>query len=182
LNHKEVDVEIWKDIPGWVGSYQASNTGKIKSLDKTIKSRRGSYLKTGRILKESLCNNGYFQVDLSNKGKRKKSLVHRLVLKAFKGDFEMVINHMNCIKTDNRIENIEYTTQKENIQHSIKNGLQKRRYGESTGSNKLKTEQVNEIKKLLKANKKQKDIAKSYNVCEATISDIKNNKTWVTES
>jgi len=106
--------EIWKPIPGYEGLYSISNLGRVKS-----------YYKGGRLL--CLHNHdGYICVRLYKKNRRRPTFqVHRLVLAAFIGTSELKCNHKNAIKSDNRLENLEYVTQKENIIHAAKLGLMK---------------------------------------------------------
>lgn len=119
--------EIWKDIPDYEGLYQASNLGSIRSVDSKITyKRRNSYvtrIRYGKILKP--CNNryGYPMVVLTKPNHRKCHSVHRLVMMAFFGKSELTVNHINGIKTDNRIENLEYATMSENLFHAHRTGL-----------------------------------------------------------
>lgn len=100
----EVENEIWKNID-WCQNYQVSTLGRVKSLgnDKTRKEK---------ILKPSKHKNGYLQVHIFKKGKTKNMLVHRLVAEAFLSNPLNLpqINHRNEIKSDNRVENLEYCT------------------------------------------------------------------------
>lgn len=113
--------EIWKDIPGYEQLYQASNYGRIKTL-KYNDSKR-IHIKT-RILKQCLNENGYYIVNLSNKSCR----VHRLIAKAFiKKDLNSknIINHINGIKQDNRLSNLEVCTSSHNNKEAYRLGLKK---------------------------------------------------------
>jgi hypothetical protein len=108
--------EIWKDIVGYEGKYQISNLGRVKSL---------SYKNTGKekILNFFITNN-YVYVTLSKKCKQTNYTVHRLVAEAFIENplNKPVINHIDCNPSNNCVDNLEWATQKENIQHSIRLG------------------------------------------------------------
>lgn len=104
--------EIWKDIPDYEGIYQASNLGNIKSL------KFGSTGKE-RILKPTLNNCGYLRVCLHKNKKQKVRSVHQLVAITFLNHkpcgMELVVNHKNFIRVDNRLENLEIVTARENV-------------------------------------------------------------------
>ena len=109
--------EIWRDIPEFKGYYQASNLGRIKSLFRIVyTARRRIYVFDSRILKQKTDAYGYSVVNLSVDGVAKTRKVHRLVWSAFNGDIPkgMVINHINEIKTDNNLENLNLMSVKEN--------------------------------------------------------------------
>lgn len=111
--------EIWKDIPGYINKYQVSNCGRVKSMGfpfewrgtiKTFKSKilSPAYNKVGK---------GYYQIILkSEKGESKLYGVHQLVMIAFVGFSNgLDVDHINGVPTDNRLENLEYVTHKENV-------------------------------------------------------------------
>lgn len=101
----------WKDIPNYTGVYQASRCGKIRR-------HPGNRYNSGRILKGILNHAGYRVVSLSRVGIAERSLgVHRMVMWAFVGVSDKDVNHINGIKTDNRLENLEYVTKRENMNH-----------------------------------------------------------------
>lgn len=107
-------MEIWKDCKGYEGLYQVSSLGRIWSVRK----QRYMYL--------SKKPTGYLEVTLTAKnGKRKYERVHRLVALAFIDNPNNcpVVNHLNGIKDDNRVENLEWATVKDNTKHAYDNNL-----------------------------------------------------------
>lgn len=103
-------IEEWKDIEGYP-DYMVSNLGRVKSLK----------FGKGKILKPQTLNNGYLIIGLSQNGKRTPFLIHRLVAEAFipNLDNKHCIDHINTIRTDNRVENLRWCTQKENLNNPI---------------------------------------------------------------
>lgn len=100
--------EIWKDVPGYSGMYQVSNLGSVKSF-------MNQYGHGERIIKGETTKTGYIQVSLNHK----RFKIHRLVAMAFipNPDNLPQINHKNEIKTDNRVENLEWCDAKYNINY-----------------------------------------------------------------
>jgi len=122
--------EEWRDIPDYIGCYQVSDLGRVKSLGR-IKLNHGKnpFFSKEKILKGSLNTCGYRHVGLSSMGITKKRTVHQLVAIAFlyhiPNGMKFVVNHKNFIITDNRKLNLEIVTNRENankkhIPHSSK--------------------------------------------------------------
>lgn len=112
--------EEWKDIKGYEGLYQISNLGNVKSVYKN-----GNF----KILIGGI-KNGYRQVILVKDGKRKYINVHRLVAEAFIPNKEnkSQVNHIDGNKLNNKVDNLEWCTQSENMKHAYKIGLEKPLY------------------------------------------------------
>lgn len=116
------DNEIWKDIIGFEGLYMVSNLGRIKSNERYINARNGSQrLSKEKVLKEIKDKLGYCRVGLHNNREFNSYTVHRLVAKAFIDNPENKnqINHKNGNPSDNRVDNLEWCTAKENMKHAF---------------------------------------------------------------
>ena len=104
--------EIWKDISGYEGLYQVSNCGRVKSLN---------YMRTGEIviMRPRVHTGGYLRVGLCKYNKPKDHYIHRLVLTAFVPNplNKPQVNHIDEIKNNNYVYNLEWVTQKENNHH-----------------------------------------------------------------
>lgn len=114
--------EIWRDVIEFEGYYQVSNLGNVRSLDRIIIDGR---LKKGKEIKQSFDQKGYKIVGLSKFPIRKNLKVHRLVCLSFLENpmNKPEVNHINGIKHDNFVENLEWCTRKENVIHSWASGF-----------------------------------------------------------
>lgn len=114
---EELTNEVWKDIPDYEGFYQASSLGRIRSLDRdNVWNGKAFYKNNGRILKQTGHSGGYLKVSITMPGERTKfHYIHRLVASAFFGKSNLVVNHKDENKHNNKIENLEYMTNVENI-------------------------------------------------------------------
>jgi hypothetical protein len=168
-----LDGEIWLPIDGYGGHYEISNLGRLRSY--------GHFNKLV-ILKLFLGDRGYYRKTLLIKGTliRKNYSVHRLVAMAFipNHNGKPNVNHIDGNKLNNRVENLEWVTQSENLQHAVKLGTLKTR-GENNPLAKLKTEDVLHIRKVYSEGKYTvNQLIKMYNVSEYAIRAIITKRTW----
>ena len=181
MNNNEIKNEIWESIiiEGFNNCYEISNFGRFRSLDRKAK---GNFFPS-KIYSQKI-NHGYYHVYL-RKGKiRKAYKVHRLVALAFipnPNDYPFV-NHKNFNRQDNRVENLEWCTSKQNIQHSWRAGRMSHppiMKGEKNPAAKLTEEKVKEIRNLYKTgNFTLKNLSSKFGVHFGIIGDIVNYKLW----
>lgn len=119
----ELQGEIFKEITWTDGRYYVSNYGRVMSVGGK---RQVNKLNKKTIMGTQLNNNGYLFVKLFYNGKHNTFTVHKLVMTIFKGyEDKLDINHIDGDKTNNRLDNLEYCTRKENMEHCAVNGLRK---------------------------------------------------------
>lgn len=133
--------EIWKDIPGYEGYYQVSNLGRVKSLDRIVPHPRykcGQFWK-GRISTIKIDRYGYPCITLNKKSHIKTITIHRLVAKSFISNPENKpqVNHIDGNKLNNKVNNLEWCTSKQNTIHAWKTGLCKSRLGSNSSLSKV---------------------------------------------
>lgn len=115
---KEQEKEVWRDVPGYEGYYQVSNTGIVRSLDRWVIYKSGrKQLYKGRFFEGSNIN-GYKQITLSKKGKQKRFFIHQVVAMAFldhePNGHTLVVDHIDGDKVNNRVENLQIVTHRDN--------------------------------------------------------------------
>lgn len=156
-------LEVWKDIDGFDGIYQVSNMGRVRSFKN----------KKDRILKPRSKRSGYLYVSLYKSGKYIQRGVHGLALRAFtnKSQWKDVPNHKDLDKTNNKLSNLEWMTNSENIQHSVNAGNHK--------SKKLFTdEQVYMFREDYLNGISQEKIAEKYKIDMNTMGWVLRNDTY----
>lgn len=173
---QQIDLEEWRDIPGFDG-YQASSLGRLKSY----------HHKAPRILKiPKPDKHGYLSYGLRRNASRaqphkKTFLAHRLVALAFTPNpcNKPFINHKNGIKGDCRPDNLEWCTKPENGRHAVETGLHTALRGESNGNSSLTKSDVREIRaKYASGRYTHHMLAVEYHVGRTTICYIVNGRLW----
>lgn len=172
--------EIWKNILGFENNYQVSNLGRFRSKDNIVHTSDGrSYFKAGIILKPLKYSNGYNQLMLYMNKKRYTFIAHRIVANTFIPNIynKKEVNHINGIKDDNRVENLEWCSPSENIQKAL---LFNPNFGKNRGKNnkRLTEKDVIEIKKMMIDGLKNNEILSKYKISKTSFFNIKSNKTW----
>ena len=141
----------WKDINGFEGFYQISSDGDVRSLDRFD----GIRVVKGRNIKPNLKQNGYLQVGLRKEGKRKWFSIHRLVAIHFieNPENKPQVNHIDCNKQNNHVDNLEWVTSQENFAHAKDNNLINPPKGENHPFYGLYGERSKSAKKVVRYNK-----------------------------
>ena len=183
-------LEEWRPVEGFP-DYEVSSLGVVRSwkLRGNIHGRRADY---PRIMKTAFCGPGrdYERVILTVNGIQTGRKIHHLVLEAFVGprpSLKHGCNHKNSKRWDNRADNLEWMTQKENMQHAWKYGFMTAPYGEyspreckgeANGNAKLTERDVLRIRELFNDGHSQVKIADFYGVTNVLISKVIRRKLW----
>lgn len=168
--------EEWRPVVGWEGIYAISDTGRVRSLARTVVGLRRVYRVKERILRPAY-GNGYAALALCRNGQRTYN-VHSLVWEAFrrKPPKGIVINHINGDRSDPRLLNLEECTHAENITHS-RYVLGKDVAGTANNA-RLTQGQVDDIRARIARGERQVDIARLYGVSPGLVCDIKKGRCW----
>lgn len=172
-------MEIWKDIEGHNGSYQVSNLGNVKSLERTVYRTNGRPIHVKeRMLKQRDNGRGYKMVVIGG-----LDAVHRLVAKAFcenpYGYKE--VDHIDGDKNNNNAENLEWVTRSENIKRSYQNNLRTCHdmNGNKNPMAKFSVEEVKEMRRLNEFTSTTRgQIMNLFGISKSALSAILNYKSW----
>lgn len=160
------EIEVWKDVVDYEDEYEVSNFGNIR--------RKAKNLST------PISKHGYQNVSLSKNGEIKTHLVHRIVAKAFLKNEKEQVNHKDCNKVNNNVNNLEWVTAKENINHAVDNQLQRDQHGVNNNMVKLTEDDVLLIREMIEDGVTAYFIHRNYypNLHLQTIYAIKQRRIW----
>lgn len=173
-------MERWKSIEGFEGLYEVSDEGRVRSLPRVVPFRVNFFRSVkggGKAL--TIDKDGYLMVSLSKFGVPYCRKVHRLVADAFldRGEADEDVNHKDGSKANNRWNNLEWCTHKENSEHAAQSDLMA--YGSRHGIAKLTELDIPVIRQLFYQGWTYRAISENFEVSVATISDVIKGKTWV---
>lgn len=171
--------EEWRAVAGREGSYEVSNQGRVRSLDRMVKHAHGRMrLSRGKILSPAVGGSGYLFIHFCADGVHKNSMVHRLVAAAFVPNpyGHPVVNHLDFNRLNNVATNLAWCTTKGNVAHAIRAGRHVR--GEQHSSAILTDNEVRQIWDALQAGELGRHIGRRMGINFKNISAIKQRKCW----
>ena len=175
--------EEWKPCPEYEAVYEISNLGNLKSKPVYIQNDGnfdGGYIKHIKLKNQTINRDGYVTSKLCYGGKCRRLTIHRLVAKAFipNPNNYTQVNHMDGNKKNNTVENLEWVSAAQNVQHAWATGLINSDH--MLGSNHHKAKVSEQDVKDIRANTEltRKQLAEKYKISPSTLADIINKRTW----
>lgn len=168
-------VERWRPVVGFVGLYEVSNLGRVRSVARWVKCRDGKGLSEGIVLKPKRGRGGYAIVNLSN-SKISTRYIHRLVAEAFCPGAGPEIRHLDGDLTNNNSDNLAWGTSKENAADRMRHG--RVLIGENNHRAKLTDENVRTIRTLRGRGFSLSAIAKAISVGSSTVGRVVSGTAW----
>ncbi len=141
-----MEKEVWIPACGWIGLYEVSNLGRVRSVARAARTSLGIRSYGGGLLTPIQRKNGYLVVNLTSASRRKQELVHRLVIRSFSGDGEpdQEVCHCDGDRKNNAISNLRWDTRSGNHADKKKHGTWQG--GENNPARKLSESQVRYIR------------------------------------
>lgn len=172
--------EIWKPVAGYVGFYEVSSIGRVRSLPRvTLGCRDGSTrMLKGKVISKKVLDSGYVQTTLCREGVCKAYRLHRIVLEAFVGPCPEGQEgcHNDHNRGNNVLKNLRWDTKSANQKDRIANGTAPR--GANNGAAKLTAVSVIGIRRQIEDGKTLKALAAEYGVSLSTVDAVKARRTW----
>ncbi len=188
--------EAWRPVLGYEDWYSVSNLGRVRREAASSSTVGGNNTWPGKVLKPLKTSSGYLRVGLRKGTPLQMKKIHHLVLEAFNGPrpHGHEANHKNGCKTDNRLENLEWSTRLDNVAHAIRTGLfptgnrhgtrtrprdgHPFSQGESNLNAVLTLPSIAAIRRLARSGTTQKELASVYGVGKSAIQKVLSGKTW----
>lgn len=169
------ELELWKPVTGCEGRYEVSNLGRVRSLDRYVRTAFNPRLTRGRVLRGFAGDRRHYP-NVVIEGK--SILVHRAVLEAFVGPCPdgMECRHLNGDRRDNRLGNLAWGTRQENMADNVLHN--KTCKGEKNSGARLTAEAVRCIRDRAARGEKHEAIARDYNIARSAITRIANRTRW----
>lgn len=170
----------WKPIKNYEGIYEVSDSGEVRSLDRTVSGKTINTRQNikGRVLKKYPQVNGYLKVCLCSPGGRRWTSVHRLVAQEFirkEREEHTTVHHLDNNKQNNRVENLKWVTHKENMEVANKDS----RFPKGVHCyNSQINDATSVMIRLCTSIFSVKECSEIFKVSEAVVRPIKNGKTW----
>jgi len=180
------EVEEWRAVAGYEGRYEVSDWGRVRSLDFYTRRGYGTHMdiRAGRIRKTCFLKAGYEIVSLKKDGVSKRHYVHRLAAEAFIGTSSLEVNHRDGNKANNRLQNLEYVTRQENVDHSIRIGTYHRNHtwahsrGQNNHNSKITECEATKVTEMMACGFNTRQISEMTGISVRIVEQIHSGKTW----
>ncbi len=167
--------EEWREIPDYEGKYEVSSFGRVRSWG----DRHGGRRANPYYIKQRINRKGYIRYQLYKGTKAKFCFAHRLVLMAFVGPSPLPANHRNGVVDDNRLENLEYVTTKENVCHARDVlGRHGGRKGEKHHNARLTEAQVADLRQLAQNGVSDTELGRVFGINRRHAERIRRGVRW----